>query len=103
MKIGIIGLDSTHAIEFTRRLNAPAANPQWRGARVVASCAGEPTDFPLSVSRRDRISAQLRDEWGIPLLSSSTELVKRVDALMILSCDGRCHLPEAQPLLAFGK
>jgi predicted dehydrogenase len=103
MRIGIIGLDSTHAIDFTQRLNAPTASVGWRGARVVAACAGTPTDFPLSVTRRDRIAARMRDELGIPQLSSATALVEFVDAVMILGCDGRSHLAETLPLLPAGK
>ena len=103
MRIGIVGLDSTHALEFTRQLNAPTAPAAWRRARVVAACAGAPTDFPLSVTRRDGIVSRIREELGVRILPNATALVESVDGVMILSCDGRCHLIEVLPLLSAGK
>lgn len=99
IRIGIVGLDSTHAVDFTRIINADAPAP----ARIVAACAGEPTDFPLSVSRRPNIERSLREELGIPILPSAADLLEHVDAVMVLSCDGRCHRREISPLLSAGK
>ncbi len=100
IRVGIIGLDSTHAVEFTRLLNASAA-PET--ACVVAACAGPLTDFPLSMSRRDAIERQMRDDLSIPILSSRDELLERVDAVMLLGCDGRGHRAEILAVLPTGK
>lgn len=103
MRVGLIGTDSTHAVEFARLFNAPTAPPAWAGVRVVGSCAGAPTDFPLSVERRDRLTTQLSDELALPRFSSPAALAREVDALLLLNCDGRNHLAEARPLLALRK
>lgn len=103
IRAGIIGLDSTHAVEFGRRLNQHPPPSSRAATRVVAACRGEPTDLDLSVSRRDRIEREVREDLGIPVLASLRELVAAVDAIMILSCDGRCHRREAQAALAAGK
>ena len=90
IRIGLIGLDSTHALEFTRAFNAGI--PEARSPmRVVAACAGIGTDFHLSVNRRDQITRELVQDLKIPLVNSLPELAGMVDAFMILSCDGRCH------------
>lgn len=93
IRIGLIGLDSTHALEFTRAFSAGISDAR-SPVRVVAACAGLGTDFPLSVNRRDRIRRELVQALKIPLTSSVLELTGMVDAFMILSCDGRCHRRE---------
>jgi hypothetical protein len=102
IRIGIIGLDSTHAPEFTRVFNTNLLGDGAR-VRVVAACAGAATDFPLSISRRERITRELTQDHQIPLLDSPLALAAAVDALMILSCDGRCHRREMLEVAAAGK
>lgn len=99
IQIGIIGMDSTHAVEFARLLNSDATS----SARVVAACAGMDTDFPLSVERRQTIERVLDKELNLPILPSVETLLKQVDAVMVLSCDGRCHGREIIPVLAAKK
>src|SRR5688572_29072507 len=102
IRIGIIGLDSTHALEFTRIFNADLLGGR-SPVRVVAACAGVATDFPLSVSRRERIAREFVQHHRIPLLDSPLAVAAAVDALMILSCDGRCHHREMLQVAAAGK
>jgi Oxidoreductase family, NAD-binding Rossmann fold len=99
IQIGIIGTDSTHAIEFTRLLNAETSS----SARIIGACVGHETDFPLSLSRREQIGRTLHEELKLPLFSSIQELLGRVDAVMVLSCDGRCHRREILSLLSARK
>jgi hypothetical protein len=96
IRIGIIGLDSTHALDFTRILNTGKSN---HAVRVVAACAGEPTDFPLSTTRRAAIERQIRDDFALRIVSSPEALMAEVDAFLVLSCDGRCHAREVRRLL----
>jgi len=102
IRIGIIGLDSTHAVEFTRAFNAGISGAR-SPVRVVAACAGFGTDFPLSVNRRERITRELVQDLKIPPVGSLPELAGMVDAFMILSCDGRCHRHEVFEIISSGK
>lgn len=95
IRIGIVGLDSTHAVEFTRLIQSSFAAE----AQVAAACPGIPTDFPLSVRRRESIAREVHAELGVPVLDSVQAVVDRVDALMLLGCDARTHVREAKPLL----
>jgi hypothetical protein len=36
-RVGIIGLDTSHSIAFTKALNNPAAGPEFSGFKVVAA------------------------------------------------------------------
>ena len=48
-------------------------------------------------------TTELRDKWGIAIVPSIDELVRRVDAVMMTSVDGRVHLEQARPVLAARK
>lgn len=95
--IGIIGLDSSHAIEFTRLINGGMR------ARVVAACRGAETGFPLSVSRRAAIERQFQCEFDLPILPSFAEMPGEIDAFMVLGCDGRCHAADAHTVIGLRK
>jgi hypothetical protein len=99
IRIGIIGMDSTHAIEFTRLINAETSS----SARIVGACVGCETDFPLSLNRREQIGRTLNEEFKLPVFSSAKELLDQVDSIMVLNCDGRCHRREILPLLSAKK
>ena len=51
-RIGIIGLDTSHCIAFTKALNDPKAGPEFAGYKVVAAypTAGS-SDLPASIDR----------------------------------------------------
>lgn len=98
IRLGLIGLDSTHAVAFTELFNS---NPGH--CRVTLAAHGLATDFPLSVSRRADIAREVTGRLGVPLAASIETLLASVDAVMILSADGRRHLDEARLVLPSGK
>jgi hypothetical protein len=103
IRIGLIGLDTSHVIAFTQLLNDPARPDHIPGARVVAAFKGGSPDVQASATRIDKFTAELRDKWQIELVGSIEELVRRVDAVMIESVDGRVHLAQARPVIAARK
>lgn len=103
LKIGIIGLDTSHVIQFTQLLNDPK-NPDYvPGARVIVAYKGGSPDVESSASRVDKFTAELRDKWGVELVNSIEELCQRVDAVVLTSVDGRTHLAQARPVFAARK
>ena len=68
------------------------------GARVVAAYKGGSPDIEASASRLEKFTADLRDTWRIELVAPIDELVRRVDAVILLSVDGRVHLAQARPV-----
>jgi predicted dehydrogenase len=103
IRVGLIGLDTSHAVAFTQLLNDASRADHVPGARVVAAYKGGSPDIDASASRVDRFTAELRDTWKIEIVDSIEELVKRVDAVMLTSVDGRVHLEQARPVIAAGK
>lgn len=103
VRIGLIGLDTSHAEEFTLRLNDPANPNHIPGGRVVAAFPTSSPDLPESASRVGGYTATLRDKYGVKILGSIAEVCAATDAVMILSLDGRPHLAQATDVIAGGK
>lgn len=103
IRVGLIGLDTSHAVAFTQLLNDASRADHVPGARVVAAFKGGSPDIESSATRIDKFTDELRDTWKIELVGSIGELVQRVDAVMLTSVDGRVHLAQARPVIAAGK
>lgn len=103
IKVGLIGLDTSHVTAFTAALNDPALPGHVPGARVVAGFRGGSPDVENSAKRIDGFTNELRDKWKIEIVASIEELLGKVDAVMITSVDGRTHLRQARPVLAARK
>ena len=103
IRIGLIGIDSSHAGAFTQLLNDQSAPDHIPGARVVAAFKGGSPDVEASATRIEKFTADLRDKWKIELVDSIEELLRRVDAVMVTSVDGRVHLAQSRPVLAARK
>lgn len=102
IRVGMIGLDTSHVIAFTSMMNDPNHREHVPGARVVAGFKGGSPDVEASYTRVDKFTAELRDKWGVKIVDSIPELCKMVDAVMIESVDGRPHLKQAKPVIEAG-
>jgi len=103
LKIGIIGLDTSHATAFTEILNNPQAKDHVPGAKVVAAFKGGSPDIESSITRVEGYTTTLREKHGVQIVDSIEDLCSKVDAVMLLSVDGRPHLAQARPVLAAHK
>ncbi len=102
IKVGMIGLDTSHVILFTKLLNVPNAADDMAGVRIVAAYPGGSDDLPISRDRVKGFTEQLRG-MGIEIVDSIEALLPKVDAVMLESVDGRCHLQQAVPVIQAGK
>jgi predicted dehydrogenase len=102
IRVGIIGLDTSHAIAFTELMNRPDDARHVPGARVVAAYPQGSRDIESSVSRVPGYTEKIR-ELGVEIVPSIAALVAGVDAVLLESNDGRVHLEQAVPVLAAGK
>jgi predicted dehydrogenase len=103
LRIGLIGLDTSHVIAFTSILNDPAHKNHIPGAKVVAGFKGGSPDIESSWSRVDEYTRQLEEQHGVTIYRSIDEMCRHVDAVMLESVDGRPHLEQARPVIAAGK
>lgn len=103
IKVGIIGLDTSHVIAFTKSLNNPS-DPQYvPGLRVVAAYKGGSPDIKESWSRVDKYTEELRDKWHVEIVKDIPTLCSKVDAVLLESVDGRPHLEQVKPVFAAHK
>ena len=91
VRVGIIGLDTTHAPTFTQLLHDPYASDHIPGAKVVAAFPGGSLDMEISASRVGTFTAELRDRFHVPILDSPEAVADAADVVFILSSDGRAH------------
>jgi predicted dehydrogenase len=103
LKIGLIGLDTSHVLAFAKALNDPKLPAHIAGGRVVAAFKGGSQDIPSSRDRIEEYTKQLQEQFGVKLMGSIEELCRQVDAVMLESVDGRPHLEQARPVIAAGK
>ncbi len=96
LRIGIIGLDTSHVIAFTRSLNDPAGKDYVPGGRVVAAYKGGSPDLSASSGRIDKFTAELQSTYKVTLVDSIPALCGMVDAILLESVDGRVHLGQAR-------
>jgi hypothetical protein len=103
LRVGMIGLDTSHAVEFTKRLNDSTDKDFIPGAKVVAAVKGGSPDIAESWNRVPGYTKTLQEKYGVKIVDDVEELVKEVDVVMIESLDGRPHLAEAVPVINAGK
>jgi predicted dehydrogenase len=103
LRLGMIGLDTSHVLAFTKILNDPADKQHVPGGRVVAAFKGGSPDIESSRTRVDDFARQLQEKYGVRLYDSIEEMCRHVDAVFLESVDGRPHLQQARPVIAAGK
>jgi len=101
IRVGIIGLDA-HGVPWTKIINAPDVQPPISGMRVVAAYPAYSPDIPFS---NDKIQGNIETVkgLGVEIVDSVDALLPKVDAVMVLSIDGRPHLAQCQAVIAAGK
>jgi len=102
MRVGMIGLDTSHAIAFTKELNKRPASEPLGHCRVVAAYPFGSADIESSASRIPKYTAQMR-ELGIEIVDSIPDLLAQVDAVLLETNDGRLHLEQALQVFQAGK
>src|SRR5690606_19659688 len=97
-RVGIIGLDTSHAVAFTKSLNSEQAGDRFKGFKVVAAYPQGSKDIKSAVERVPKYIEDVK-EFGVKIVSSIDELLKQVDVVLLESNDGRVHLEQAIPVL----
>jgi hypothetical protein len=103
LRIGMIGLDTSHVGAFTKLLNDSKDSNHVPGGQVVAAYKGGSRDLESSWSRVEGYTKELQEKYGVKIVDSIEALCQEVDAVMLESVDGRPHLEQARPVLKAGK
>jgi predicted dehydrogenase len=100
LKFGILDFDTSHAVEFTRRLNHIGEDTDQfvDGAKIVIGCPGE---SKLSPERIAGFTEQMK-KMEVPLVDKPADMIGKVDVMMIEAVDGSVHYERAKPFLEAG-
>ncbi|MBX3412698.1 MAG: Gfo/Idh/MocA family oxidoreductase [Pirellulales bacterium] len=102
IRAGIIGLDTSHVIAFTKAFNSPDKQGDAADVTIVAAYPGGSPDVEASYSRVEMFTRQVR-EMGVEIVDSIDKLLEKVDVVLLESVDGRPHLAQATPVILAGK
>ena len=101
-RIGIIGLDTSHSIAFTKALNSGNPPDKYRGFRIVAAYPNGSADIESSTKRIPGYIEEVK-KMGVEIVDSIADLLKKVDFILLETNDGRPHLQQALEVMKAGK
>jgi len=102
LKVALIGLDTSHSVEFTRRMQAPDCLEALKvfGLRAV-TCMKFKTPFT-----NDDILAQRQQQletWGVKVIENFEEAIANCDAIMLEINDPAYHLEYVRKCVGLNK
>ena len=100
-KVGIIGLDTSHAIAFTKIMNVDK-DPGVAGFRMVAAYQWGSRDIASATNRYPKYIPQMK-EMGVEIVPTIDELLAKVDVVCLETNDGREHAWQAEKVFKAGK
>lgn len=101
-KVGIIGLDTSHSIAFTKVLNTNKDNKDYRGYHVVAAYPYGSRDIKSSMDRIPGYTDEIKS-MGVEIVNSIPALMDKVDVVLLETNDGKLHLEQAMEVFKAGK
>jgi predicted dehydrogenase len=99
-RIGIIGLDTSHSVAFTKALNGASENTG--GFKIVAAYPNGSADIESSVKRIPGYTEEVK-KYGVEIVGSVGALLSKVDFVCLETNDGRPHLQQALEVFKAGK
>ena len=99
-RIGIIGLDTSHAISFTKAINSNPAD--FNDYQIVAAYPFGSQTIASAAERIPKYTQQVQ-EFGVKIVNSITELLRQTDVILLETNDGRMHLSQALQVINAGK
>ena len=101
-RVGIIGLDTSHSIAFTKALNSGEQAEELKGYKIVAAYPKGSADIESSSKRIPGYTEEVK-KMGVEVVNSIDELLKKTDVILLETNDGRPHLEQALQVMKAGK
>lgn len=101
-KVGIIGLDTSHSVAFTKLLNAEDKKPEHEGFKIVAAYPHGSRTIESSYTRIPGYIEEV-EKYGVEVVNSIDDLLSKVDCVMLETNDGNMHLEQAEKVFKAGK
>ena len=103
LKLGMVGLDTSHSIAFADLLHSPQHPFHVPGGRIVGAYPGGSRDFPASIDRVDGFTKTIREQFGVEIVDSPEAVAERCDAVLLVTGDVRRHLEQFRRIAPAGK
>ncbi len=102
IRLGIIGLDTSHSIAFTKSLNRAPADPKFHNCRVVAAYPYGSRTIESSTSRIPGYIDEVK-KLDVEIVDSIEALLAKVDGVLLETNDGHPRLEQTLQVLEAGK
>jgi len=102
VRVGIIGLDTSHSPAFIKLLNENDTAEAYRGYKVTAAYPYGSRTIESSSSRIPGYTEEAKN-YGVEIVGSIAELLDKVDCIMLETNDGNLHLEQAAEVMKSGK
>ena len=99
-KVGMIGLDTGHSPAFVKALNAAKGN-EFNYYKVVAAYPKGTDNIIEWKNRIPEFTAEVK-EHGVEIVNSISDLLKKVDFVILTTIDGNKHLEQVLPVFEAG-
>ncbi|MDX2246307.1 MAG: Gfo/Idh/MocA family oxidoreductase [Bacteroidia bacterium] len=100
--IGVIGLDTSHSVAFSKIINQATGDSPLAGFRVTHAYSQGSMDIESSVSRIPGYTEEIK-KLGVVVESSLESMLEKVDFVLLETNDGRPHLAQAMKVFEAGK
>jgi predicted dehydrogenase len=98
IKIGIIGLDTSHSPAFTKLFNGENPRPELAGFKVIAAYPYGSRDIKSSMERIPDYVKQVT-ELGVEITDSIEAMLEKVDVVLLETNDGKPRLAQARKVI----
>ena len=102
LKVGMIGLDTSHCLAFAKLLNKSDDPQHVAGCRLTFVYPQGSPDIESSVKRVPEYTIEIKKS-GVEIINDLDAMVAQVDAVLLETNDGRPHLEQVIPVLKAGK
>ena len=98
IRIGMIGLDTSHCLAFADLLNKGGSDPALAGCKVVLVYPKGSPDIESSIKRVPEYTEKIK-AMGVEVIEDLDAMISQVDAVLLETNDGRPHLEQVLPAL----
>ncbi len=102
IKVGIIGLDTSHSPAFTELMNADSDDMLATDFEVVAAYPYGSTTIENSYKKIPQNTEAVK-KHGVKITESIADMLDMVDVVLLETNDGRIHLEQAEEVFKAGK
>lgn len=102
IRIGIIGLDTSHSPAFVKSINKENKSEEFNGFRVTAAYPYGSKSIQSSYERIPQYTEDVK-KYGVEIVESIADLLKKTDVILLETNDGNLHLEQALEVFKAGK